>query len=246
MAFDVYPAGSATGFSEESELSSETDRLIASLGGRMADFVVLPFSQGHFDVTTSGSSYDVDVAAGQAFLGGHYVTMDAATTVTVDGSATNELFLVVDDSLTGNAAVQYTSDGSTPSGQYVMKLWEATTDGSGVTGTTDARPYVAFPNQDPQESVTGLKDTTQGTPTNPSVPTDSTGIFTVDVTYDRPFQTNVFSTLATLDDLTDTAADLGWIRTSNSTLDGFTIEVKVTKTGAGGSTATFNWLAQGH
>ena len=246
MAFSVYPVGANTGFSEESALDSEKDRLIAALGGRMADFVVLPFSQGHFDLTTSGSSYDVDVAAGDAFMGGHLTRMDATETVTVDASATNELFLVVDDAEADNAAIQYTSDGTTPSGQYVLKLWDVTTDGSGVTGTTDRRRYVPFPNQDPRESITGLKDTSQGNPASPSVGTDSTGIKTVTVTFDNPFQSEVFSVVASLDSVSDTAVNIGWIKTNNVTVDGFDIDVKVTKSGASSSTATLDWIAQGH
>lgn len=245
MAFTVHPIGSATGFAEQSELDSELDRLISGLGGRMADFVVSPFGGGDFDLTTSGSSYDVDVAPGDAFVGGHFVQSDTVVTITVDGSATNEVFLVVDDAQTGNAAIEYTSDGSDPPGQHVVKLHEVTTDGSGVTGTTDFRPYVAFPDLQPDESITGKKETPQGTPDPPSVSTESTGVVTVTVTFDRPYRDRIDSVVASLDNLTDTAVNFGWTRTKNVTVDSFDIEVKVTKAGASGSTAEFHWVAHG-
>jgi len=248
MAIEAYPVGADSGFSEESAINSERDRLIAALGGRMADFIVAPFSSGHFDESHSGSSYDITIDTGGnglAFLGGHLVENDAAITLTLDASTTNEIFLVVRDAATGNAEVVFTSDGTTPSGQHVMKIWEATTDGSGVTGTTDFRKYIAFPNLDPDESVTGLKETRQGTPDPPSVSTETSGVKTVDVTFDQPYRNHVFGVVATLNSLTDTAVNFGWIRAKNVTTSGFTIEAKVTKTGASGSTADFNWQANG-
>jgi len=246
MAFSVYPVGANTGFSEESELDSEQSRLIAALGGRMSNFVVLPFSQNHFNLTNP-SGLDAEIAAGDAFTGGHYVSMDAAETRTLSASTTSEIFLVVDDAEADNAAI-VAQDAATadPTGQYVLKLWEATTDGSTITGQSDFRPYVPFPNQGPRESVTGLKDTTQGSPASPSVGTDSTGIKTVSVSFDNPFRSNVFSVVASLDSVSDTAVNIGWIKTNNVTVDGFDIDVKVTKSGASSSTATLDWIAQGH
>jgi len=240
MAFTVHPVGSNSGFSEESALDSELHRLLHGFGGRLADFVVSPFGNGHFSLTTSGSSYDVDVAAGDAFFGGHFVRSDSTVTITVDASTTNEVFLVVDDTKTGNAAVEYTSDGSTPSGQYVMKIWEVTTDGSGVTGTSDFRKYVAFPEDDPDESITGLKTGTTGT-----IDTGSTGVKTVTHTFTNPYRDRIDSVVATLNSLTDTAVNFGWIRTKNVTTSGFDVEVKVTKSGASGSTADFHFNANG-
>ena len=156
MAFTVYPVGADSGFSEESAINSERDRLVAALGGRMATFVADPFTGGDFSLTTSGSSYDVDVAPGDAFVGGHFVRSNSTVTVTVDGSATNELFVVVDDAESNNATITSTSDGSTPSGQYVVKIHEVTTHGSGVTGTTDFRPFVPFRQDSPIKTASTL------------------------------------------------------------------------------------------
>jgi len=246
MAFSVHPVGANSGFSEESTLDSDLHRLLHAFGGRMADFVVLPFSQNHFQLTNP-SGLDAQIATGDAMTGGHFIRMDAAETRTLSASTTSEVFLVVDDAKTDNADI-VAQDKSTadPTGQYVMKLWEATTDSSTITGQTDFRPYVPFPNEDPQESVTGVKDTPQGTPNPPSVATDSTGVKSVSVTFDNPYQVEVFDVVASLSGVTDTAVNLGWVKTSNITTSGFDIDVKVTKTGASGSTADMAWNARGH
>jgi len=246
MAFKVYPIGSKSGFSEESSLDSEKARQITSLGTRMTDFIVSPFNDGDFSLTTSTSSFDVDVAPGEAFMGGHFVGSDSTVTVTVNSSVTSEIFLVVDDAKTDNAAiVAQDKPDSDPTGQYVTKLHEVTSDGSGVTGTTDFRKYTPFPNQSPQESITGLKDTGQGTPDPPSISIASSGTRSVSVTYDTPYQVNVFSVVASLDTISDTQANLGWIHTMNSSLTGFDIKAKVIDAGGSGSTAEFAWLARG-
>jgi hypothetical protein len=240
MAFTVYPIGSASGFSEESELDSELHRLLHAFGGRMSDFIVDPFTNGHFDITTSTSSYDVDIAAGDAFTGGHLTRSTSTVTLTVDASTTNEVFLVVNDAKTGNASIESTSDGTTPSGQYVLKLWEVTTDGSGVTGTTDFRRYVPFHVHEADQSITGLKTGTTGT-----VDISSTGVKTVSYTFAYSYQDHIDSVIATLNSLTDTAANFGYIRTKNVTVDGFDVEAKVSKSGGSGSTADFHFNANG-
>jgi len=201
-----------------------------------------PFTGGDFDITTSGSSYDVDIAAGDAFLGGHLVRNDAAITLTLDGSTTNEIFLVVSDSATGNAQVTYTSDGSTPSGLYVMKIWEATTDGSGVTGTTDFREYVPFRDDQANRNITGRKSGTSGT-----VATDSVAVVTVSVTFDNPYQNGVDRATASLNAVSDNAVEFGWIRVDPSSISttGFTIEARVTAAASSGATADFTWEAYG-
>lgn len=242
MAIEAYPVGSDSGFSEESAINSERDRLISNLGGRMADHIVDPFTGGDFDITTSGSSLDVDIAVGDAFLGGHLVRNDAAITLTVDSSSTNEIFLVVADSPTGNAQVTYTSDGSTPSGLYVMKIWEAVTDSSGVTGTTDYREYVPFREDQANGAITGRKAGTSGT-----IAIDTTGVKTASVTFTNPYQNGVDQANAWLNALGDTAAEFGYIRVDPTSISttGFTIEAKVTAAGGSGTTADFDWEAYG-
>jgi len=245
MAIEAYPVGSNTGFSEESAIDSERDRLISGNGGRMSDHIVDPFTGGHFDESHSGSSLDIDIdtgATGKAFLGGHLVVNDSTITLTLDASSTNEIFLVVGDTPTGNADVTYTSDGSTPSGQYVMKIWEAVTDSSGVTGTTDFREYVAHREDQANRSITGRKAGTSGT-----IAIDSTGVKTVSVTFTNPYQNAVDQANAFLNSLGDTAAEFGYIRVDPTTISttGFTIEAKVTAAGGSSTTADFDWEAHG-
>lgn len=241
MAFTVYPVGSNSGFSEESELDSELHRLMHALGGRMNDFVVDPYSGGDFDITTSASSFDVDIAAGEAFTGGHLVDSDATETRTLNASVTSEIFLVVDDTETDNANIVAQDQGDAdPTGQFVMKLWEATTDGSGVTGTTDFRPYVAFREDVVETSITGRKT---GEFTGASV--ESTGVFTVSVTFTHPYVVAADSVVVSLNGLTDTGVSFGFIRAKNITTSGFDIEYHIDQSGAAGSTCDFNWVAHG-
>lgn len=241
MAWDVYPTGADSGFSEETQLSSEFARKISALGGRMEDFVVDPFTGGDFSLTTSASSFDVDVAAGEAFMGGHFVKSDATVTVTVNASVTSELFLVVDDAETNNVSI-VAQDKATadPTGSYVMKLWEVTSDGSGVTGTTDFRYYVAFREAVTEDTITGRK---VGTYTGASV--DTNGVFTVSVTFTNPYIDAADEVLVSLDTLTDTAVEFGYMRTKNVTTTGFDIEYSIGPSGASGSTADFHWIAHG-
>jgi hypothetical protein len=245
MAIEAYPVGSNSGFSEESAIDSERDRLVQQHGGRMSDHIANPFAGGHFDESHSGSSLDIDIdtgASGKAFLGGHLVVNDTTITLSLDASSTNEIFLVVRDSASGNAEVVYTSDGSTPSGQYVMKIWEATTDSSGVTGTTDFREYVPFREDAVAASITGRKAGTSGT-----IAIDTTGVKTASVSFTNPYQNAVDQANAWLNALGDTAAEFGFIRVDPTSISttGFTIEAKVTAAGASGSTADFDWEAYG-
>ena len=245
MAIEAYPVGSNSGFTEESAIDSERDRLMKQHGGRMSDHIVDPFAGGHFDESHSGSSLDVTIdtgGTGKAFLGGHLVVNDTAITITVDASSTNEIFLVVADAATGNAQVTYTSDGSTPSGQYVMKIWEAVTDTSGVTGTTDFREYVPFREDGVASSITGRKAGTSGT-----IAVDSTGVKTVAVSLPNPYTTSLDDAEAWLHSLSDTAVEFGFIRVQPSSYSttGFTIEASVTAAGASGATADFKWETHG-
>jgi hypothetical protein len=242
MAIEAYPVGSNSGFSEESAIDSERDRLIAALGGRMSDFIVDPFTGGDFGITTSTSSYDVDIAAGDAFLGGHIVQNDAAITLTVDASTTNEIFLVVDDAANWGAEVTYTSDGTTPSGMYVMKIWEATTDGSGVTGTTDFRKYTPFEDgATTEDSVTGRKSGTTGT-----IDISTTGLKTVDVTFNNPYRVELDQVIIQVNSLTATDVGFDYWRAINRSTSGFTVEISVGNgSSSSGETADFDWFTQG-
>ena len=245
MVIEAYPVGADTGFSEESAINSDRDRLISANGGRMSDHIVDPFTSGHFDESHSGSSLDIDIdtnGSGKAFLGGHLVVNDTTITLTLDASSTNEIYLVVRDSATGNAEVTYTSDGSTPSGQYVMQLLEATTDSSGVTATTDYRDYVPYRDDQPARGITGRKSGVSGT-----IATDSTGVKTVTVTFTHPYQSGCDRATAWLNAVSDTSVEFGWLRVDPSTIDtaGFTIEARVSAAASSGATADFTWETDG-
>lgn len=241
MAFTVYPVGANSGFSEESNLDSEFFRAIHNLGGRMANFVVSPFTNNHFNATNPTGT-DIQIAAGDAFVGGHFVQMDSAVTRTLNTSVTSEIFLVVDDAKSNNAAIVAQDKSTTdPSGQYVIKLWEATTDSSTITGTTDFRDYVPFRDGNSVlDSITGKKSGNSGT-----IAVDTTGVKTVSVSFTHAYQTAVDDVQATLNSLGDTAVTFGFIRVKNVSTTGFTIEAYVTTAGASGTTADFNWTAYG-
>lgn len=241
MAFDVYPVGANSGFAEESAIDSEKDRDVAALGGRLADHVADPVG-GDFDLTTSGSSLDVDVAAGTAFMSGHRVVSDATETVTVDASSTNYIWLVVRDAETGNAIIEYNTTGSAPSGAYAMKMAEVDTDSSGVTTTRDYRPPVAFTG----DSVAASADSIAGTTSSQAV--DATGVATFTVTLPAPFPNDLDDVQLTLRDLTDTSVDFGYVRVppGNMARDQFQVEYDVAAAGASGATATWGFVARGH
>lgn len=242
MAFTVHPVGSASGFSEESALDSELHRLMHALGGRMADFVVSPFTDGDFDITTSSTSLTVDIAPGEAFFGGHFVQSDATESLTLDASTTNEIFLIVDDAETGNAAVTFTSDGSTPTAQYVMKIWQVDTGTGGVNSASDYRDYVPFrENADDADNLTGKKTGTV------SLAIDSTGVASKTVSFTNPYQTALDDVHLTMEDIGDTGAELAYQRVPSSSkgTGGFDVEINVVTAGASGTTVTFRWTANG-
>jgi hypothetical protein len=245
MATEAYPAGASSGFAEESAIDSERDRLISALGGRMQNVIVDPYGAGHFDESHSGSSLDIDIdttASGLAFMGGHLVENTSTITLTLDASSTNEIFLVVRDSATGNADVTYTSDGSTPSGQHLTKLWEADTDTSGVTATRDFRRYVPYRDDQPGRNITGRKAGTSGT-----IATDSTGVKTVQVSFPHGYRDGTDQANAWLNAVSDQSVEFGWIRVDPTTIDpsGFTIEARVSAAASSGATADFTWEAYG-
>lgn len=242
MAFTVHPVGANSGFSEESELDSELHRLLHSFGDRMATFVVSPFTNNHFNLTNPTGT-DAQIAAGDAMVGGHLVRMDSAVTKTLNTSVTSEIFLVVDDAKSNNAAIVAQDKATTdPSGQYVVKLWEATTDSTTITGTTDFRPYVPFrDNADDAGAITGKKTGTV------QLSIDATGVVTKTVSFAEPYRTALDDVQLTMEDIGDTGAEMAYQRvpsTSKSTT-GFDVEIRVATAGASGTTVTYRWTANG-
>lgn len=243
MVIETYPVGANSGFSEESELDSERDRLISAHGGRMANHIVDPFSGGDFDITTSPSDFQIDIAGGFALMGGHLVENGTNITKTINPNTTSEVFLRVDDNPTGNAEIvaQDKSDAD-PNGDYVMRIWEVTTDGSGTTGTTDFREYVPFREDQTNRSVTGRKAGTSGT-----IPIDSVGIQTVSVTFSQPYQNSADQANCWVNSLDDTGVDFQWWRVDPTTISktGFTIEANINGAVGTNTTADFSWEAYG-
>lgn len=91
-----------------------------------------------FAETSSGSSFDVTIDGGQAYIGGAWLARDTTTTVTLSSSTNNQDVYVGWDVSTNNSVIIGTSsafDADDPK----HKIWTFDTDGSGVTSSTDQR-----------------------------------------------------------------------------------------------------------
>ena len=97
-----------------------------------------------FDETSSGSSLDVTIDGGEAFVFGSWLAIDTTTTVSLDASTAGQTVYVgwnkdgSDDVIVGVAG-----DFASASGDADQKipLWTFDTDGSGVTAVTDERSF---------------------------------------------------------------------------------------------------------
>lgn len=95
-----------------------------------------------FTETHSGTSYDVTIDPGEAFVFGSWVVTDASTTVTLSGSTANQRVFVgwnkdgSDDLIIGTPSAFASASGDT---DKKIPLWEFDTDGSGVTASRDVR-----------------------------------------------------------------------------------------------------------
>lgn len=116
-------------------------RLVSSL----YDSNITSGALGGFAVVSSpSSSFDVDIDTGEALVGGRYVARDTQTTVTLPSNSTTTIVVGVNQQ-TRDGVVVDTS--GTP--DIELALADVTTDGSGVTGTTDRRvegPVEAAPS----------------------------------------------------------------------------------------------------
>lgn len=86
-----------------------------------------------YGISTSSTSFDVNIEGGVAVINGNQIgkTSDSTVTKTLTSNATNYIFLGDD----GNLDINTT--GTQPSNS--IKLYEVTTDGNGVTNVTDSR-----------------------------------------------------------------------------------------------------------
>lgn len=95
-----------------------------------------------FAETSSASSFDVTIDAGEAFVFGSWLAIDTGTTVTLASSTNNQTVYVgwnkdgSDDVIVGLNA---TFDNATGNTDQKIPLWTFDTDSSGVTSVTDER-----------------------------------------------------------------------------------------------------------
>lgn len=95
-----------------------------------------------FAETSSGSSLDVDIDAGEAFVFGTWLAIDTTTTVTLTASTNGQTVYVgwnkdgSDDVIVGLSSAFESASGDT---DMKIPLWDFDTDGTGVTASTDRR-----------------------------------------------------------------------------------------------------------
>jgi hypothetical protein len=92
---------------------------------------------GTFDETSSATSLDVTISAGEAVVGGAYLATDETFTVTLPASTTTTALLAVQDGVADSILVDEVAaldpdDSRTP-------LFDFTTDSNGVTSVVDRR-----------------------------------------------------------------------------------------------------------
>lgn len=90
-----------------------------------------------FDETSSTTSFDVTIDAGEAFVYGSWLVTESSNTVTLDSSTAGQVVSVGwDSSLADTVLVDLQSNLS---GNPSIPLWEFDTDSNGVTDVRDVR-----------------------------------------------------------------------------------------------------------
>jgi len=95
-----------------------------------------------FAETSTGSSYDVDIDGGEAFIFGAWLAIDTVTTVTLSANTSNQTVYVgwnkdgTDDVIVGLSGAFESASGDT---DKKIPLYDFDTDGSGVSNVTDRR-----------------------------------------------------------------------------------------------------------
>ena len=128
-------AGSGDGFvspsSEPTEISVQDDELDETLLNAFAE-------------TSSGTSLDVTIDGGEAFVFGSWVAIDSSTTVSLEASTAGQTVYVgwnkngSDDVIVGTSADFASASGDT---DQKIELYSFDTDGSGVVGVADLRSF---------------------------------------------------------------------------------------------------------
>ena len=130
----------AYGGSEEGFIIDGVEPTPISVG----DLGITEENLNSFEETSSGSSLDVTIDAGEAFVFGSWVAIDTPTTVSLDSSTTGQTVYVgwnkdgSDDVIVGLESAFETASGSA---DQKIPLWDFDTDGSGVTAVTDRRDF---------------------------------------------------------------------------------------------------------
>lgn len=91
-----------------------------------------------FAETSTTSSFDVTIDAGQAYVGGAWLARDTSTTVTLS-SSTNGQSVYVGWDVDTNNTVLIGKSGAFDADDPKHEIWTFDTDGSGVTSATDKR-----------------------------------------------------------------------------------------------------------
>lgn len=110
-----------------------TDVYLADEDVDLDETAMNAFAESH-----SGTSYDVTIDPGEAFLEGAWVARDSPTTVTLSASTNNQTVFVGWDRDAGDTVIIGTS-GAFGANDPKTAVWEFDTDGSGVTAARDQR-----------------------------------------------------------------------------------------------------------
>jgi hypothetical protein len=110
----------------------------------VSDLGITESNLNAFDETSDGSSLDVTIDAGEAFVFGSWVAIDTTTTVSLNASTAGQTVYVgwnkdgADDVIVGLESAFETATGSA---DQKLPLWDFDTDASGVTSVTDRRDF---------------------------------------------------------------------------------------------------------
>ena len=96
-----------------------------------------------FAETSSGSSLDVTIAPGEAFVYGSWLAKDTNTTVTLSSSTSDQTVYVGWEEGVSNSVIIGTESAFSTTDERVA-AYDFTTDGSGVTSVTDRRELGQF------------------------------------------------------------------------------------------------------
>lgn len=125
--------GADSGWVSESSSPSE----LTTQNSNLTDADINAFGESH-----SGSSFDVTIDGGEAFVYGSWLAIDTDTTVTLASSTNNQtVYVGWDKDDTDDVIVGLDADFASSGTDTDMKipLWDFDTDGSGVTSATDRR-----------------------------------------------------------------------------------------------------------